>query len=85
MVSICLIKEIKESSDQNERLSLIKKLKDILPQETIDGEDRLRAFNLVQASRLALDISDHENFLSNELHKLRILPINIFLDPESRP
>lgn len=71
--SIQIIERLRVTKDSNSKLCLLKKLKDILPAEIFEGDNRLKSFNLVQGRRLTIDIKSPDDFtlvpellLSNE-------------------
>lgn len=61
--SIELIEKIKNNSNVDDRLPLISQLKQILPNDSLESDNRIRSFNMIQATRLTLDIIDHEDFI----------------------
>lgn len=61
--SIMILEKFKNEKDQDERLRLINDLKVVLPADVFAKDFRLKAFNLIQATKLTLDITDHENFI----------------------
>jgi hypothetical protein len=61
--SIELIEKIKNIPLVDDKLSLLNQLKQILPKDSLESDSRIKSFNMVQATRLTLDIIDHENFI----------------------
>lgn len=60
--SVNLIRKFHAVTELNAKLSCLKDLKGILPAEVFSGDERLKSFNLIRATKLSLDVKDETDF-----------------------